>query len=181
MKQKLAEPASEFVDAQIAFEDAIVANGNLASFLRNHYGDRVGFFRQPEGCPVTQPKVTVQVLALGERENAGCRNHSVVVDDQSAVVQNRLRVEDRERKLLGIGGVQLDTGFDEGFKRDFAFHRDQGTEALAGDFKGRIGEFLNGFTLFEGGSEERVTAEIGKCPAKFRLKDYNQSDSKKDR
>jgi hypothetical protein len=41
MKQKLAEAAPEFVDAEIAFKNAIVANRNLAGLLRNDDGDRI--------------------------------------------------------------------------------------------------------------------------------------------
>ena len=66
-------------------------------------------------------------------------------------------------------------------ERDFALHSDQGAKALAGDFEGRIREFFNRLSLFERRSKERMAAEIGKCPAKLRLKDHNQGDREKDR
>ena len=41
MKQKLAQAPPEFVDTQIAFKNAIVANRNLACLLRNDDGDGI--------------------------------------------------------------------------------------------------------------------------------------------
>ena len=54
-------------------------------------------------------------------------------------------------------------------------------EALACDFKDRIGDFFDGFALFESRSKERMAAKIGQRAAKFRLKDDDQGDRQKDR
>ena len=71
--------------------------------------------------------------------------------------------------------------FDKRFERNFAFHRDQSSEALARDFKDGIGNFLDGFALFESRSEKRVAAKVRERPAKLRLKDDHQGDRKKHR
>ena len=113
VKQKLAQPAAEIVDAQIAFQDAIVANGNLACFLGNDDGNGVGFFRQSKGGPVSQPEVAIKILALSQWKNAGRRNHAVVVNDEPAVVQNGFRMEDGQREFLRINRIEHDTGLDE--------------------------------------------------------------------
>ena len=86
VKKELAESTTEFINAQIAFKNAIVANGNLAGFLGNHYGDGIGFLAQSEGCAVAEAKVAIQILALGKGKNAGCRHHAVVVNDESSIV-----------------------------------------------------------------------------------------------
>ena len=108
-------------------------------------------------------------------------HHAVVVNDESAVVQNGLGMENRQREFLRIIGIESDAGFDEGLEGDLAFHRDQGAEALAGDFKDRIGDFFDGFAFFKSRSEEGMAAEIGQRPAKFRLEDDDQGDGEKDR
>jgi hypothetical protein len=43
VEEEVAESAAEFIDAKIAFKEAIVANGNLAGFLGNDNGDGIGF------------------------------------------------------------------------------------------------------------------------------------------
>ena len=45
VKQKLAQAPPEFVDAEIALKNAIVANRNLTSLLRNDDGDCIRFLR----------------------------------------------------------------------------------------------------------------------------------------
>jgi len=90
-------------------------------------------------------------------------------------------MENCEREFFREFGIESDAGFDEWFERDFAFHRDQGAEALACDFKDGICDFLDRFALFESRSEERMAAKIGERTAKFRLKDDDQSDRQKDR
>ena len=73
VKKKLAEAAAEFVDAQIAFKNAVVTNGNLPGFLGDDDGEGVGFLAEPEGGAVAEAEVAVEILALGEGKNAGRR------------------------------------------------------------------------------------------------------------
>ena len=86
VKEKFAEAAAEFVNAQVAFKNAVVTNGNLACFFGNHNGDGIGFLAQSEGSAVAKAKVAIEILALGKGKNASRRYHSVVVNDESPVV-----------------------------------------------------------------------------------------------
>ena len=116
VKKQLAEPAAELIHAQIAFKNAVVANGNLACFLGNDNGDGIGFLAQSEGSAVAEAEVAIKILALGKGKNAGRRHHAVVVNDESPVVQNGLGMENCQRELLREFGIESDAGFDERFE-----------------------------------------------------------------
>ena len=113
VKKELAEAAAEFVNAQIAFEDTVVTNGNLACFLGDNKGDCVRFLAQSEGCAVAEAEVAVEILALGKRKNAGRRHHAIVVNDESPIMQNRFGMENCQREFLRELGIESDAGFDE--------------------------------------------------------------------
>ena len=93
VKKKLAQAPPEFVNAQIAFKNAIVANRNLACLLGNDDGDGIGFLAQPEGSAVTQAEVAIEIFTLGKGKNAGSRDHTIIVNDQSSIVQNGFWME----------------------------------------------------------------------------------------
>ena len=86
VEEKLAEPPAELLQAQVALDEAAVANRNLAGLFRDDDRDSVGFLAEPESGPVAEPEITVEVLALGERKNAGGRNNAVASEDQPPVM-----------------------------------------------------------------------------------------------
>ena len=95
MQEELAEAAAEFFDAQVAFDDPAVANRDLPGFFRDHDGHGVGLLAEPEAGAVAEPEVAVEVLALGERKNAGGGDDAVAAEDEAPVVEHGLRLKQR--------------------------------------------------------------------------------------
>lgn len=64
VKQQLAQTSSELINAQIAFENAVVANRNLTRLLRNNDGHGVRFFAQPQCGAMTEAEIAIEILTL---------------------------------------------------------------------------------------------------------------------
>ena len=79
VQEELAESAAEFFHAEIAFDEATVADRDLSSFLGDNDGDGVGFLAESQAGAMAEAEIAVEVLALGERENAGGGDDSVAV------------------------------------------------------------------------------------------------------
>ena len=77
LEEELAETQAEFFDSQIPLDQPRMANGNLPRFFGDHENDRIGFLTQTQPGTVAQAKISIQILALGERKNAGCGNDSL--------------------------------------------------------------------------------------------------------
>ena len=100
MQEELAETAAEFFDAQVALDKPAVADRDLTGLLGNHDRDSVGFLAEAEAGTVAEAEVAVQILALGEREYAGGGDDAVAAEDESPVMEHRLRLEEREDELF---------------------------------------------------------------------------------
>jgi hypothetical protein len=64
---------------------------------------------------VPESEVAVEVLALGERKNAGGGDDAVAAEDKAPVVEHGLRLKQREDEFLGILAVQQDPGLNKCF------------------------------------------------------------------
>ena len=43
---------------------------------------------------MTQTEIAIEVFTLGEGENTGSGDHTIIMNDQSAIVQNGFRMKD---------------------------------------------------------------------------------------
>ena len=100
MQEELAESAAEFFDAEVALDQAAVADRDLAGFFGDDDRDGVRFLAEAEASAVAEAEVAVEVLALGERENAGGGDDAVAAEDQPSIVQHRLGLEEREDEFF---------------------------------------------------------------------------------
>ena len=123
---------------------------------------------------MAQAEVAVQILALGERENARSGHDAVAAYHQTAIVQDRLGMKDREDEFLCEFGVDRHAGFHKTFEIDVALDRDEGAEAFAGKLEHRVGDVLDGFAFLRGRSEKPVAAELGERAAEFGLENHHE-------
>lgn len=121
--QEFAESAAEVFDVKIPFDYPILTNGNLPGFFGDDDDDRIGLFRQSEPSAVAEAQISIQVLALGEWKNAGRGDDAIIVKDQASIVQDRLRLENRQDDFFGERAVDIHAGIGERAQIDFAFDR----------------------------------------------------------
>ena len=176
LEQELAESQAEFFDPQIPLDPPRVANGNLPGLLGNNERDGIRLLAEAKPGAVAQAEVAVQILALGERENARGGHDAVAIHDHAAIVQNGLGMKNREGEFLGELGIDRHACFHKTFEIDVALDRDEGAEAFAGKLEDRVGDVLNSFALLRGRSEKPMAAEFGEGAAKFGLKNDNERD-----
>ena len=175
-KEEFIEAAAEVFHAQIAFDASIVTDRDLTGFLRDHDADGVGFFGEAKSGAVAQPQITVQILALAERKNAGRRYDAVVAYNQPTIMQDGLGMEDGEDEFRGVVAVDIHSGLGELAEIDVAFQGDKRAEAFAGELEDGIDQLFHRFVVAGGGSEPPVGAQFGECPAQFRLENHDESD-----
>ena len=100
MQEELAETAAEFFDTEVALDKAAVTDRDLSGFLGNHNRDGIGFLAEAEAGAVAEAEVAIEVLALGERENAGGGDDAVAAEDQPSIMKHGLRLEEREDEIF---------------------------------------------------------------------------------
>lgn len=77
-----------------------MTNRNLPRLLGNDERNGIGFVAKTKSRAVTQAEVPVEILALGEGENAGGGNDAVAADDHAAIVKHCLGLEHGEGEFL---------------------------------------------------------------------------------
>src|SRR5688500_7639477 len=88
-----SEEGAEFFDGNSFEELAFVRVGKATGFFRDDNDDSVGFFSEADGGAMAGAQGFAEVLALGERENAGGESNAVAFEDDTAVVKGVIREE----------------------------------------------------------------------------------------
>ena len=171
----------EPLDIQVALNTPRVTNRNLAALLGDNQGDDIRFLREPESGPVTEADGAVEIVPLGQWEDASRGDDPVAAHDHPAVVKDRLGVKNRKEQFLRKFRIQLDAALRNGAEADVPLNRDQGAKPLAREVENRIGDFLDRFPPLEGRCEEPVAAEFVQGTAKFRLEKNDQGNGEEDR
>ena len=179
-EKQLGKPLPEPLDVQVALENARVTNRNLAALLRHDQGDRIRLLGEAQAGPVTKADGPVEILALGQGENAPGRLNTVSAEDHTPVVEHGLGMEDGQEEFLGETRVQPHPALGHGLEADIAFERDQGTEPLAGEIEDGVGDLLDLLASAQGRGEEPVAAEFVQGAPEFRLEDHDESDCQED-
>ena len=73
-----------------------MTNGNDARLLAHHDDHRVRFVAQSDRRAMTHAERAIEISALGRREGAPCVLDPVSANDDTAIVQRRLREEKRD-------------------------------------------------------------------------------------
>ena len=130
---------------------------------------------------MAQAECPVEIVALGQREDASGCDDPVASDNRTAVMQHSLWVKDRQEQLLRERRIELDPALGHGIQGNVPLERNQRPEALAGKIEDRIGDFLDLLAALEGRCEKPVASQLVEGAAKFGLKDHHQCDRQKDR
>ena len=85
----------EAVPVQVTREFSGVRDRNYPGLFGHDHAYRIRLLGQPHSGPVPCAEQFVYVQVLRQREEAAGRDYSVAVDDDSAVVEGRIRHEYR--------------------------------------------------------------------------------------
>ncbi len=163
---------AQFLERDAAHELAFVGIGDRAGLLRHHHDHRVGFLAQADGRAVPRAERFVQVLPLGEREDAGGEGDAVAFDDDAAVVNGVVREEDGFQHLRRGLAIHGDAGLDGFLELDGLLDGDERADAHVGQALDGLDDDLDVLALLVGGGEERQVAQLRQHPAQFRLEDH---------
>jgi hypothetical protein len=97
--QQLSQPRPEGARLEPALQAAAVAQRNGACFLADHDNDGVGFLGESKGRAMTHPKIAVNVGPVGDGENAGGCQDTVITQNQPAIMQWGSWVKDRNHQF----------------------------------------------------------------------------------
>ena len=153
-----------------------MANGNNPCFFGDDEGDGVGFLTEAEGGAVAEAEVAVEVLALGDGEDAGGGEDAIIAEDEAAVVERGFWLEDGDDELRGELAVDGDAGFREGADIDLALDGDEGAELAVGEIENHVRDDLDGLAVLGDGAEEVMGAECGEGAAELWLEDDDEGD-----
>jgi hypothetical protein len=128
LEEEFAEAKLEALGIEVALDLTAMADGNNACFLGDDEGDGIGFFTEAEGGAVTEAEVAVEVLPLGDGEDASGGEDAVVAKDEAAIVKGGLWLEDGDDELRGELAVDGDAALREGADIDLALDGDEGAE-----------------------------------------------------
>ena len=120
-----------------------MAERDVAGFLRDQNGNGVGLFGDADTGAVAQPETAVEILARGERKDACCGGHAVVLYDDTAIVQHRLGVKDGQDKFLGKHGVHVDAGRGKLADADVALEGDERAELAPGQVENGVDQLVD--------------------------------------
>ena len=112
----------------------------------------------PSAGAVAQAEVAVEVLALADGENAGGGEDAVVADDEAAVVQRRLRLENGDDQFRRELAVDVHAALGEDADVGLPLDGDERAELAVGQFEDRLGDDLEGLAALVRGGEEVMAA-----------------------
>ena len=135
LEKEFAEAKLEALRVEVALNLTSMADGHNPCFFGDDKGDGVGFLAQAESGAVAEAEVTVEIFALGDGENACGGKDAVVAQDDAAIVEGCLRLEDGDDKLLGELAIDGDAALCEGADIDIALHGDEGAELAIREIK----------------------------------------------
>ena len=121
----------EFVVGEIAFEFSVDGEADVAGFFADDDGDGVTFFCNADAGPVAETERAVAEFLLADGENAGGRGEAFVADDEAAVVQGGLGVEDGEGEFLGEFAIDGDAGVEVFVELDIPLDGEKGTGSVS--------------------------------------------------
>src|SRR5207253_6980365 len=124
-------------------------------------------------------KTAIQSLALADRENAGCRGDSAIANDDAAIVQRRLRMENAQDELNGKIRVQGHARFFVNADRRVAFNREQRAELFVRELRYRFRQIVHRLAFLARQRKNWMTTELGETATQFRLENDNERDGKK--
>ena len=139
----MVEAAAEAVDVEVAFENAAMAERDVAGFLRDKDGNGVRLLGDADAGSVAQPETAVEVFTRGERKDACCGGHAVVLHDDTTIVQHRFRVKDGQDELLGKHGVHVDAGRGKLADADVALEGDERAELSPGQVENGVDQLVD--------------------------------------
>jgi len=127
-----ADNAAEAFFIQTAAEAALEGQGNIAGFFGDHDDEGVGFLGNANRGAVAGAHGSVQLLALAEGENAAGGGHTVVADDDPAIVQ-RAAGEKEAGEQFGLHiAIDGHAGFLNAAQTNVALKGTRGAQVLSG-------------------------------------------------
>ena len=135
LEKEFAEAKFEALRIEVALNLTSMANGDNPCFFGHHEGDGVGFLAQAEGGAVAEAEVPVEVFPLGDGEDACGGEDAVIAQDEAAIVEGCLRLENGDDKLLGELAIDGDAALCEGADINIPLHGDEGAELAIREIK----------------------------------------------
>ena len=134
---------------------------DASPLLGDDDADGVGPLRETEGRRVAEAQVAVLGGVRREGQMAAETHHPVAVDEDGAVVTDRMGIEDALQQGLAEEAVQVASPGEVAVEGVFPLEDDQGADLLAGKVGGGLGDDLRAFV--EGGDREEPSS--GNVPA----------------
>jgi hypothetical protein len=179
--EEFREAGFEGGGIEIAFDRAVVAEGNHAGFLADDDDDGIGFLAESEAGAVAEAEVAVEVGALGDGEDAGAGEEAFAAQDESAVVQGGFGMEEGDDQFGAQEAVERNAAFGPGVEGEIAFDGDECPELAVGEVEGEFAEDLDGFAVLAAEGEEGAFAEGGGDAAEFGLEDDDEGEEREGR
>ena len=114
----------------------------------------------------------VQVLPLGEREDASREGNVVAFNDNPPVVDGVVWEEDGLQHFRGGLATDRDTGFNRALQVNGLLDGDQRADAHIGQALNGLDDDFDILALLMGGAKERQVAQLRQHPAQLRLEDH---------
>ncbi len=115
------------------------------------------------------PSEAVEVLPLGQRENAGREGDAVSFDDDAAVMDGIVGKENGFQHFRRGLAIHRHAGFGGFLQLDGLLDGDERADADFGQALDGLDDDLDVFALFAAGGEKRMGAQFSQNPAQFRL------------
>ena len=87
MQHQRLKPIAELFRFEILLDLPVQHQRHPTGLFRDHEGDGIGFFAQPDGRAVTRAQVLGDAGVDGERQKTGGSSDPILLDDDRAVVQ----------------------------------------------------------------------------------------------
>jgi len=160
---------------------AVHGDRHAAGLFGDDEGDRVAFLADPERRAVPRAQLPSRVRRARQREEAAGRPGPVTLDDDGAVVERRLRQEDRLEQIRRHDRIERHAELDVVAKAARALEHDQGADAAAGQRVRRLHELLDDVGTLGGaraaeGEPEPALADSRQRPPQLGLEEHDERD-----
>src|ERR1051326_7871187 len=119
----------------------------------------------------------IQVLALGEGENAGGKGNSISLNNDAAIV-NRIVWEENGLNHFRSGfAIDHNAGFDNLLELNGLFDGNEGANPRLRQTFGGLNDHLDVLALLASRIEEREVAQLRQHPAQLRLKNDEHGET----
>ena len=145
--EEFIESATKTFHSEVALDASIMADRDLAGFFGDDNANGVRFFGESESGAVAQPEVAIQIFALTQGKNTGSGDESIPAHNDSAIMQDSLRLENCQDQFRRIMAVDFDARFGQLGQIDLTFQGNERTETLAREFENRVDDFLDDFAV----------------------------------